>query len=362
LGNNPEDAEDVTNLITSSSHISYRAYFSRIEIDRPELLSDWVYLEEGKPYYIEGRHYEGWGGDHLSVAVEIERDSDAEEHPSQMAEIQFIGFSANGHFEQSQLVVEGVDEGYYKMVFMHPTDLEYDPYVSEAIPADATAELFKESIQGWYSDIFGSTITVTLEKYDSNGDLIEENEEEEEGEEAEEAVGYGDWVKSVYNITLDRYIEGKSTSNVMVVMVGSSATVNYVMPDDVQLSGAPLGGKFQVDCMNADGYTSSSWEFAYDISAWHLRHWLMMSCHGLRDKIDVWEDSIYPYYENGRAFRLRYYGKNEDVGQAQIRSADDEPLTGDSIEYFANTSHPFNHNLFYEPIPYDMLRVYVEEP
>ena len=48
---------------------------------------------------MEGRQYEGGGGDHLSVSVEIERDEDAEEHHNQMSEIQYIEVAANGDFE-----------------------------------------------------------------------------------------------------------------------------------------------------------------------------------------------------------------------------------------------------------------------
>jgi hypothetical protein len=42
------------------------------------------------------------------------------------------------------------------------------------------------------------------------------------------------------------------------------------MPDDVQLSGAPLSGKFQIECIDAEGYSSKSWEFDYNIRVWHL--------------------------------------------------------------------------------------------
>jgi hypothetical protein len=105
-----------------------------------------VALEEGKAYYIEGRQYEGTGGDHFSVAVEIERDDDAPVHHHQMREIQYLEFSANGPFETSQLVIEGVDEGYYKLIFMHPTDLEATPFMTDVISASATASQFKSDI------------------------------------------------------------------------------------------------------------------------------------------------------------------------------------------------------------------------
>lgn len=41
------------------------------------------------------------------------------------------------------------------------------------------------------------------------------------------------WTKSVYNITLNRYINGKSVSNVMVMKMGAQGDITYNMPDDV---------------------------------------------------------------------------------------------------------------------------------
>ena len=87
-----------------------------------------------------------------------------------------------------------------------------------------------------------------------------------------------------------------------------------------------------------------------------------MSCHGLRDKVEVWEEPKYPYAQNGRAFWLRYYGKNEDIGQAQIMSASVTPLGGDHLNFYANTTLPYGKNLFYEPIPFEWLRTYEEQP
>lgn len=119
---------------------------------------------------------------------------------------------------------------------------------------------------------------------------------------------------------------------------------------------------FMIQCVDSDGYSSNSWEFDYDVSRWHLQHWLQMSCHGLRDKVEVWEDTKYAYYENGRAFFLRYYGKNENVGQATIMSGEVTPLGGDFISYHWNTTYQFSSNLLYEPIPFEMLRAYEEMP
>lgn len=43
-------------------------------------------------------------------------------------------------------------------------------------------------------------------------------------------------------------------------------------------------------------------------------------------------------------------------------SAETTPLAGDSLEFHAETTHPYNTNLLYEPIPFDMLRAYEEQP
>ena len=95
---------------------------------------------------MEGRQYEGGGGDHLSVSVEIERDEDAEEHHNQMSEIQYIEVAANGDFEETKLVIEGVDSGTFKLVFFHPTNLEKDPWPTVDIAANASAADVKAAI------------------------------------------------------------------------------------------------------------------------------------------------------------------------------------------------------------------------
>ena len=41
------DPATITNLLSSNSHIDHRDYFYRVNVDRPDLESEWVYLEEG---------------------------------------------------------------------------------------------------------------------------------------------------------------------------------------------------------------------------------------------------------------------------------------------------------------------------
>jgi hypothetical protein len=213
IGLESGDTTNLTTLVYSFAWTSYRDYFRRVNSDRPDSLSDWVYLEEGKPYYLEARHDEGGGGDHFTVAVEIERAEDAPDHFHQMSEIQYLEFSANGAFERTQVVIEGVDEGTYKLVFLHPTDLEAEMYPTGQISASATADQFKTAVEGWYDQTFGSAITVTLEQFDADGLSPEEVVAEDGTVTKNETAAY----KSIYNITLAKYIDGKSVSNIMVL-------------------------------------------------------------------------------------------------------------------------------------------------
>ena len=53
-------------------------------------VSEWVNLTEGEEYYFEVNHYtDGWGSDHMAVAVEIE-DSGFVGHHHTMKEVQMV--------------------------------------------------------------------------------------------------------------------------------------------------------------------------------------------------------------------------------------------------------------------------------
>jgi hypothetical protein len=53
--------------------------------------SDWINLTAGEPYYIEGGTFEWGGGDHFSVAVEIEQtNTSVVGHHHAMKEVQYL--------------------------------------------------------------------------------------------------------------------------------------------------------------------------------------------------------------------------------------------------------------------------------
>jgi len=71
LSNVTEDStQNVTEILYTNTWVEYRDWYSLVR-NEPHI-SEWISLTEGLPYYIEGKHYEGGGGDHYTVAVEIE--------------------------------------------------------------------------------------------------------------------------------------------------------------------------------------------------------------------------------------------------------------------------------------------------
>jgi len=70
----------------------------------------------------------------------------------------------------------------------------------------------------------------------------------------------------------------------------------------------------------------------------------------------------YPYSDNGRRFWIRFNNKNVRNGQFEIIDSETNPLQAANWTTWANISSPMGRNLFYNPIPFEMLRTVEEKP
>lgn len=134
-GTDPAGAQLV---LTFNGNIGYRDYFRRqLQWVHPSIKTEWFDLEEGKEYYLEVRHHEGSGGDHLTVSVEIEQDAgEMVGHHHAMREVQKVGFYSDAPREKTQIEVSNIDSGTFKLLYMHPTTMEPTP--TGKISANAT--------------------------------------------------------------------------------------------------------------------------------------------------------------------------------------------------------------------------------
>mmetsp|Transcript_41642 Transcript_41642/g.63589 ORF Transcript_41642/g.63589 Transcript_41642/m.63589 type:complete len:360 (+) Transcript_41642:870-1949(+) len=155
-----------------------------------------------------------------------------------------------------------------------------------------------------------------------------------------------------------------TTKRVGTVTVIKSTTgqVQIALPDAVQLSSPPLSGKYKVKCIASDGTESISDSIAYNSGSNWVNEIVMRSCSKLYDKLEMYEANDYRYTKNGRSYFVRFIGLNDDPGQFEIIDDPDSPLTGNNITFINETIHPFSHNIFYEPVPYELLRTYETKP
>ena len=73
-------------------------------------------------------------------------------------------------------------------------------------------------------------------------------------------------------------------------------------------------------------------------------------------------DDPYYYPQNGVCFKLRFKGYNAKPGLFKIKSADSNPITGTNVTFDSKVVLPYGTNLFYSPIPFEMLKTYEEKP
>ena len=88
----------------------------------------------------------------------------------------------------------------------------------------------------------------------------------------------------------------------------------------------------------------------------------MLGCPYLYDKIEAFDAQTALQYDNGRNFQVRFVGINKKPGYLTILSDAVNPLKGGGLTLLNKTIIPYSTNLFYSPIPYEMLYTFEQQP
>lgn len=80
-------------------------------------------------------------------------------HSNTIKSVQRLAFYPNQKYEQYEVTVDSLDDGEYYIMIENPSTKEF--WQSKAIKAKASAEEFKDAIQGYFNE---STIKVELEE------------------------------------------------------------------------------------------------------------------------------------------------------------------------------------------------------
>jgi len=70
----------------------------------------------------------------------------------------------------------------------------------------------------------------------------------------------------------------------------------------------------------------------------------------------------YKYPDNGFRFQIHFIGGNENYGQFLVETGEADTLKGYNVTYFNRTVVNKHDNVFYEPIPFEMVKTYETKP
>jgi len=87
VANTSDNATDPATVIANNGVSSYRNFFMMGSSSTRK--SEWINMTAGQHYYIEAEHVEYAGGDHMTVAVEIEQTAVIGHHHA-MKEVQYL--------------------------------------------------------------------------------------------------------------------------------------------------------------------------------------------------------------------------------------------------------------------------------
>lgn len=80
------------------------------------------------------------------------------------------------------------------------------------------------------------------------------------------------------------------------------------------------------------------------------------------DKIKFTEAGKFTNKENGISFNVDFEGLNYDVKNLEVIPSEIEPITGTNLTFNVTTTRNYSSNLFYQPIPFEMLKTYETRP
>jgi hypothetical protein len=141
--------------------------------------------------------------------------------------------------ERSQVIITKPDAGTFVINIQNP--LNNKLWTSKAISTSATGGEFGNAISGYYSSVWGASISVSRTMYDLTDSIVTD-------------VILS--VKSVYEIVVHKSLSQASTNYASFARVSTQATFEMKYPTDVQLSTPPISGSFLITCTLPNGELS----------------------------------------------------------------------------------------------------------
>ena len=215
-------APDIAQIAIRHSASAWRDYIMvPDEGSSSQYQSEWIPMEAGEFYKIEGFHLEYGSSDHFTISVEFEKEDTAGHHHANK-EVQILSIEPDNVPEKFNITVLNPVGGKYTIKFINPL---YDPsnkrsvqiWTSGTITDNGSSWHVRQHIVRYFSSIFGTNISVTKTKYDADDAVTTSNSE---------------MVKIVYTVELLKQISnGPSFSQAQVIKAaGVSSTISIAAP------------------------------------------------------------------------------------------------------------------------------------
>lgn len=257
---------------------------------------------------------EGTGSDHFTLSVEIEQATLNPAHPNNVKEVQALAFSTADTREMTRLTIVNPDKGTFRITFMNPKTFKKE--VSEEMKANMSAAQISNSVKKYFNGAAGANPVVTKTNYDADNKVTEDAEKV---------------VKSVYEIKLDRLINGQSAESMTLNKLSSKSEIT--LEPLVVKSGPPISGKYKIKCVYEDGAFSETKPMAWNTNHFNIFRGIGEGCMKMRDRIRIFNKAQFPSQTVGTAFYIDFNGYNGNVGQFEIVSDPDDPLVGVDLTY-----------------------------
>lgn len=307
----------------------------------------------GKYYKIDAIHTQSSGAQHLTASVEFKAAGQGA-HPMATKETQVLLIDQDNQAETWEVIVTDPSSGAYRLVFQDPDTLEFIQ-TDEIFHADDSEWAFNDKIWNpYYKHHAHSSTKTTKTSYDENG--LETSDPS--------------MVKTVkYKVEVNKRSNQASFANVNLLKdPANTSQLTLVKPTDIGgvASSAPLAGSYIINC--PDPLNPAAILQTREIEWYHwdktIEHILQQDIPFLSSKIIVDDRSVknQDYWENARRFSITFEGMDVDMPQCYITTGINDPLTGANPRFEATTIAAFGENLFFEPIPQEMLYTAATRP
>ncbi|TNV88229.1 hypothetical protein FGO68_gene13028 [Halteria grandinella] len=314
--------------------------------------SEWIPLTKDGYYYIEGRQIQAAGGDHFTVAVEI--DDSAQPvmgHHHTKREVQRLKVWQEVQYETTYINITNPDNGKYTLTIQKYNS--EDTWTSDKLSTRASSGTLEYYLWWYYTYVFGGYARVSLYMEDANGDETTSRT-----------------TATFISIKIEQLkpINGYSVTDIFVTKVSTSATFVIGLPQETQTSSIPMTGYFKIKCFRSADPESGILTEDIWYGNWPstIERQIAKACPIYKDKITITDGNSYPFYEEGRDLLIKFVGINYDVPQFEIVETDTtiKIITGaNTINYGFETYYPYTPTtLFYPQIPYEFLYTETKTP